>query len=250
VSVAEDGVREEAGVDLSAASKGGRGRIVGWALAFVVAAALLVVGLAEHRSGTEQPAPPLPSATLVGAPVTLASLLGAVGPADASGARDASAAAGSSSSPGASGAAGVSGSPRASRSGSGAAAAGGAAKSASMPTIRGTHAALVLFWASWCEPCQREAPAVERFARSAAGSGRIVGVDYGESGTANARGFVRRYGWSFPSLNDPDAIAGEAYGVTSLPTTFVIGANGRIHAVLRGPQTEATLARALAAAQS
>jgi thiol-disulfide isomerase/thioredoxin len=217
----------------------------------VVVVALLVVGLADHRSGTEQPAPPLPSATLVGAPVTLASLLGAVGPADASGARDASAAPASSSSPGASGAAGVPGSPSASGSGSpAAAAAAGGAKGASKVTVRGTHAGLVLFWASWCEPCQHEAPAVERFARSAVGRGRIVGVDYGESGAASGRAFVRRYGWSFPSLNDPDAVAGEAYGVTGLPTTFVICANGRIHAVLRGPQTDQTLARALAAAQS
>jgi thiol-disulfide isomerase/thioredoxin len=108
----------------------------------------------------------------------------------------------------------------------------------------------VLFWASWCEPCQHEAPAVERFAQSAVGRGRIVGVDYGESDGTGPRGFLRSYRWSFPNLSDPDAQAGEAYGVTNLPNIFVIDARGRIAAVLRGPQTEQSLTRALAAARS
>jgi cytochrome c biogenesis protein CcmG/thiol:disulfide interchange protein DsbE len=111
------------------------------------------------------------------------------------------------------------------------------------------HAALVVFWASWCEPCQHEAPAVERFALSPTGRGRIVGVDYGESELALPRSFLRRYHWTFPNLSDPDAHAGEAYGLTGLPSTFVIDARGRIRAALRGPQTVQSLARALDGAE-
>jgi peroxiredoxin len=91
---------------------------------------------------------------------------------------------------------------------------------------------------------------VERFAQSAAGRGRIVGVDYGESETAGPRAFLRRYGWSFPNLSDPDAHAGEAYGLVGLPSTFVLDARGRIRTMLHGPQTEQSLARALGAAGS
>jgi thiol-disulfide isomerase/thioredoxin len=112
------------------------------------------------------------------------------------------------------------------------------------------HAALVLFWASWCTPCQREAPAVERFARSSAGRGRIVGVDYGESESGPPRAFLRRYGWSFPNLSDPDARAGGAYELANVPSTFVVDAHGRIRQTLRGPQTEASLTRALRAVES
>ena len=114
----------------------------------------------------------------------------------------------------------------------------------------GRHAALVIFWASWCTPCQQEAPAVERFALSPAGRGRLVGVDYGESESAGPRAFVRRYRWSFPVLGDPDGRAGERYGVAELPSTFVIDARGRIRAVLRGPQSAQSLGQALRAASS
>jgi thiol-disulfide isomerase/thioredoxin len=187
-----------------------RGRaLLVWIAVAAVAAALLVVGLAGRGSGAGRQEPALPREALLGAPVTLASLLGAA--------------------PGAAGA------------GAGGAQGGG--------PLRGAHGGLVLFWASWCTPCQREAPAVERFARSAAGRGRIVGIDYGESERAAPRAFVRRYGWSFASLSDPDAVAGEAYRMTVLPMTFVIDPRGRIAATLRGPQTQQSLARALAAVE-
>ncbi len=106
---------------------------------------------------------------------------------------------------------------------------------------------LVVFWASWCEPCRREAPAVERFARSPAGRGRVVGVDWNDE-AQSARRFVREYRWSFSNLRDGEGSVGYAYGLTGLPSTFVIGADGRIEQTLRGPQTEQTLGRALGGA--
>jgi cytochrome c biogenesis protein CcmG, thiol:disulfide interchange protein DsbE len=107
--------------------------------------------------------------------------------------------------------------------------------------------AAVVFWASWCGPCDREAPALERFSRSVAGQGRIVGVDWSD-GLAGARAFIARYGWTFPNVRDSDGTVGDAYGLIGLPTTFVLDPRGRIAAVLRGPQDEASLTRALAAA--
>lgn len=109
---------------------------------------------------------------------------------------------------------------------------------------RGRPAAVV-FWASWCGPCVREAPELERFAQSAAGRGRVVGVDWSDA-LSGARSFVRRYGWSFPNLRDGEGTVGNEYRMTGLPTTFVIDAAGRIRTVLRGPQTVRTLASAMA----
>jgi cytochrome c biogenesis protein CcmG/thiol:disulfide interchange protein DsbE len=118
---------------------------------------------------------------------------------------------------------------------------------AALRAAAGGRPALVVFWASWCEPCQHEAAAVERFARSPAGRGRVVGVDWGDE-AGSARRFIGKYRWSFSNLRDGEGAVGLAYGLTGLPTTFVIGADGDIHKTLRGPQTEQTLSRALASA--
>ncbi|HEX3509977.1 MAG TPA: TlpA disulfide reductase family protein [Solirubrobacteraceae bacterium] len=111
----------------------------------------------------------------------------------------------------------------------------------------GHGAAAVVFWASWCGPCEHEAPEVERFAQSAGGRGHIVGVDWSDA-RGGALAFIRHFGWTFPNVRDGDGTVGNAYRLTNLPTTFVIGRNGRIASVLHGPQSEATLTRAVAAA--
>ena len=107
------------------------------------------------------------------------------------------------------------------------------------------HAALIVFWASWCGPCAGEAPALERFALSPHGRGRIVGVDWSDV-LSGARAFIRRFAWTFPNLRDGEGTVGAAYHLTGLPTTFVIDSHGRVRATLRGPQTEGSLQRALA----
>lgn len=115
-----------------------------------------------------------------------------------------------------------------------------------LATLRG-RPALVSFWASWCEPCEREAPVLERFARSLHGRATLVGVNWEDLSLANARKFIRTHGWTFPNLRDPDGNVGRGYGMTGgPPVTFVIDSAGRLRAQLRGPQTQQTLSAALA----
>ncbi len=109
------------------------------------------------------------------------------------------------------------------------------------------RATLVTFWASWCGPCAREASALERFSTSAAGSGRLIGVNWSDV-LSGARSFIKRYDWTFPNLRDAEGTVGNDYRIAVLPTTFVIDSAGRIRAVLRGPQNVRALARAMAAA--
>jgi thiol-disulfide isomerase/thioredoxin len=108
----------------------------------------------------------------------------------------------------------------------------------------GGRPVLITFWASWCGPCEREAPALERFSVSPAGSGRIVGVDWSDS-LPGARSFIRRYSWTFANVRDPEGTVGNDYHIPGLPTSFVIDSSGRIRAELRGPQDEGSLSRAL-----
>jgi cytochrome c biogenesis protein CcmG, thiol:disulfide interchange protein DsbE len=106
----------------------------------------------------------------------------------------------------------------------------------------------VVFWASWCGPCSHEAPALERFAQSPAGRGRIIGVDWSDQ-LSGARTFIRHYSWSFPNVRDAEGTVGNAYRLPGLPTTFIVDGDGRIRTMLRGPQTESSLQSALAAVE-
>jgi cytochrome c biogenesis protein CcmG/thiol:disulfide interchange protein DsbE len=110
------------------------------------------------------------------------------------------------------------------------------------------RATLVVFWASWCGPCVHEAPAIERFSQSAAGRGRVVGVDWSD-GLSGARAFVKDHSWTFPNVRDSEGTVGNDYRLTGLPTTFVLDPSGRIRAALRGPQDASTLAHAMASVE-
>jgi cytochrome c biogenesis protein CcmG/thiol:disulfide interchange protein DsbE len=60
----------------------------------------------------------------------------------------------------------------------------------------------VNFWATSCEPCRTEMPAMQRLAEAYGDRLLILGVDYGES-EPSVRDFVERYGISYPILLDP-----------------------------------------------
>ena len=113
-----------------------------------------------------------------------------------------------------------------------------------LTSLRGKPA-LVNFWASWCTPCKKEAPELERLASGLNGRARLVGVDWADS-AQNAREFAERHHWTYPNLRDADGGTGDRYHLAGLPTTFVLDASGRIRQALRGPQTTAGFSKALA----
>jgi cytochrome c biogenesis protein CcmG, thiol:disulfide interchange protein DsbE len=106
------------------------------------------------------------------------------------------------------------------------------------------HPAAINFFASWCEPCKKEAPNLNALSRSLPPGTRLVGVAWND-GMSAARSFVKRYGWRFPTLFDTNGTAGDKYGIQGLPTTFIVDSGGRIEKVLRGPQEAATVRQAL-----
>lgn len=106
---------------------------------------------------------------------------------------------------------------------------------------------IVNFFASWCEPCQRETPLLARFYRSEHAKVAIVGLDEND-GQGNAVSFTRKEGVGYPVGFDPAVIAASAYGVAGLPQTFFLDARHRIVDRVFGAVTQADLNRGIALA--
>jgi cytochrome c biogenesis protein CcmG/thiol:disulfide interchange protein DsbE len=105
--------------------------------------------------------------------------------------------------------------------------------------------AVINVWASWCPPCREEAPALQRVAADA-DPARVAFLGVAHSDTAgDARSFVQRFAVPYPNALDDDSF-GRAYGVTGLPMTFIVGADGTLLDRNFGPIGEARL-RALIA---
>jgi cytochrome c biogenesis protein CcmG/thiol:disulfide interchange protein DsbE len=93
--------------------------------------------------------------------------------------------------------------------------------------LRG-KAVAVNFWASWCDPCKDESPYLERVWLRYRKQGLVVlGVDANDF-RSDARGFMRRYGLTYPVVYDGPGKTLEHYGVTGFPETFVLDRDGRV----------------------
>lgn len=93
---------------------------------------------------------------------------------------------------------------------------------------------LLNFWASWCEPCRNEMPALELFAEAMKDSGLVVvAINHRETDAAIAR-FVRTMSFDLPILRDVDGAASRAFGVRAFPTSVLIGRDGRAKISLIG----------------
>ena len=95
---------------------------------------------------------------------------------------------------------------------------------------------LVNVWASWCVPCRTESPALERFYRAQHGAGfTILGIDY-QDVTGDARGFIHRYGITYPQLRDGSGdFSQNQLGTTGVPESFLVDPQGHLVVHSLGP---------------
>ena len=102
------------------------------------------------------------------------------------------------------------------------------------------------FWASWCGPCKMEHPVVSMAARRYGQEFQFFGVVF-EDTEENARVFAGTPDPSFPQLVDERSRMAVDYGVTGVPETYFIDAQGIIRDKVAYPIDPRTMAEKLAA---
>lgn len=100
---------------------------------------------------------------------------------------------------------------------------------------------LVNLWASWCEPCREEAPALERFYRHQRDRDvTVVGIDV-QDNRADALAFLNSYPTTYPQLRSVGDERSEAFGSTGVPENFLVDPRGRLALIWRGPVDDSFL---------
>lgn len=87
---------------------------------------------------------------------------------------------------------------------------------------------LINFWATWCGPCKREMPGIEKVFKRYKNQGLTViaiSIDSEKSAILN---FLKSIPLSFPILHDPEIEVSKRYKVYAYPTSFLIDRNGII----------------------
>ena len=119
----------------------------------------------------------------------------------------------------------------------------------SLAELRGTPVVLN-YWASWCDPCRGEAKVLERAWREAREDGVLfLGLD-SQDASEDAREFIAEFGLTFPHVRDPSNRTSRRWGVTGLPETFFVSAEGLVVGHVIGSVDAGQLREGVAAARA
>lgn len=84
------------------------------------------------------------------------------------------------------------------------------------------------FWASWCKPCRHSFPWMNGMQQKYSAAGLvIIGVNLDEQ-RADAARFLKDTPADFPIVYDPEGKLAEQYAIMGMPTSFIIGRDGRV----------------------
>lgn len=105
---------------------------------------------------------------------------------------------------------------------------------------------LVNVWASWCDPCREESPALQRFHEEYRDQNfTVLGIDsrdVSDEGLA----FVEEFGLTYPQLHDSEGDVPDELGMTGFPESFLVDPQGRVALARPGPVTGAYLKESVA----
>lgn len=123
---------------------------------------------------------------------------------------------------------------------------GWSSESLDLASLRGKGVVLN-FWASWCQPCEQEAAALEAAWQQYRNKNIVfVGIDYYDQEPAALR-YLQKFNISYPSGPDLGGVASRPYGIRGVPETFFIDPEGKIVGCRKeGPLEEAELQQRIA----
>ena len=116
-------------------------------------------------------------------------------------------------------------------------------KSFNLEKLRG-KVVVIDFWASWCGPCRETMPHVEKLHKEFKDKGLVV-LGINDEDIDDAKRFVQKNGYTFPTLIDVESVVSEKYGVASIPQTLIIDRDGKIFAHFYGSGEEENLREAV-----
>ena len=94
---------------------------------------------------------------------------------------------------------------------------------------------LVNFWATWCPPCLKEMPSLNRLHNHFADRGfTVVAISSDEEGRPIVQKFIEKIGVDFPILLDSDKAVSKGYGAVNLPVSFLLDQEGQVIAAAQG----------------
>ena len=107
----------------------------------------------------------------------------------------------------------------------------GAGETLTLSEFRGQFV-YVDFWASWCAPCRQSFPWMNAMQRKFQDKGlRIVAINLDDADATSAtaiKNFLARSPANFKIAFDPFGVTPKAYGVLGMPTSFLIGKDGKV----------------------
>jgi len=96
---------------------------------------------------------------------------------------------------------------------------------------------LLHFWASWCAPCVREMPLLNRLSQSHNENVKTIFVNVGES-KATIREYLAENGFELDVVIDATGKIAGSYHVPGLPATMIVDRNGTFNHILLGELRE------------
>ena len=100
----------------------------------------------------------------------------------------------------------------------------------------------VNFWGTWCKPCEKEFPLMEKQYQVYKDQGvEILAVNIAQS-DYEVRQFAEQRNLTFPIVIDKDKSVMEAYNIRPLPTTLLVNQEGKIEKIITGEMSEEDIA--------